>query len=211
VPKDTKMTYFKHVTNHTEGKPDPTKYFRPLSWKTSAGNFGLGGKRKTFTDEAQVLSKKTPGPTTYAPPFKPRILFGKISKTEGVDYLSDCQYIGKCYPGPGSYSAVNFKITEKKAPVISIAPDRSTHKGWKPVKSKNPDCGSYNPANSMDKLAKKTQSVFFLKPGSKPGKEKSEKVTFTTEFTRMKKFVPGTGTYEPKLSSVSIPYLRKRC
>lgn len=27
------------------------------------------------------------------------------SKTEGVDYLSDCQYIGGVNPGPSSYKA----------------------------------------------------------------------------------------------------------
>lgn len=52
VPKDTNFTYFNHVTNHSRGKPDPRKYNLTLNWKTSNGNFGLGAKRKTFTDEA---------------------------------------------------------------------------------------------------------------------------------------------------------------
>ena len=204
------MTYFKHVTNHTLGKPDPTKYYRPLSWKTSASNFGIASKRKTFTDEAQAHSKKVPGPASYVAPFKPRILFGKISKTEGVDYLSDCQYVGKSYPGPGSYTAISYKLTQRNAPSTKIAPDNSKTKGWKAEKSKAPDCGTYEPAKSIDKFARRTASTYFLKPGSKPG-DKSEKVTFTTEFTRMKKFVPGTGTYNVKMSHVSIPYMRKRC
>jgi hypothetical protein len=52
VPKDEKMSYFKHVTNHTEGKPDMRKHYTELSWKTPNGNFGKGDKRKTFTDIA---------------------------------------------------------------------------------------------------------------------------------------------------------------
>ena len=150
-----------------------------------------------------------PGPTTYVHAEKARILFGKISTTEGVDYLSDCQYIGKSYPGPGTYADINHKWTEKKAAAIKIAPDNSKSKGWKPVKSKAPDMGTYEPAKSLEKFARRTASTYFLKPGSKPGK--GEKVTFTTEFTRMKKFVPGSGTYDVKMNSVSVPYLRKRC
>lgn len=207
MPKDTAMTYFKHVTNHTRGKPDPTKYDRTLSWKTSNGNFGLGGKRKTFTDEAQARSKKIPAPTAYNPKFEPRILFGKVNKTEGVDYLSDCQYVGKCYPGPGSYK-VDHKWTEETARASKINPDAKESKGWKPVKSKVPDCGSYDFFTAKDKIGKKTVSHFFIRPGEK---HTTDKVTFTTEFTKMKKFVPGAGTYDAKIDKVARPYTRKRC
>ena len=41
--------------------------------------------------------------------------------------------------------------------------------------------------------------------GSLPKKE-----TFTTLATKKKKFVPGVGSYNPKIDYVAIPYGRKR-
>lgn len=85
-------------------------------------------------------------------------------------------------------------------------------KGWRPVKIKAPDCCSYEVGKVIDKIGKKTVGHFFSKPGgeSKDG-PKSEKVTFTTEYIRMKKFVPGAGSYKPKYDIVSTPYTKKRC
>lgn len=103
IPKDENMTYFKHVTNHTRGKPDPQKHHTELSWKTPNGNFGKGDKRKTFTDVAQEHSKKVPAPGKYNANVKWPVFFGTMKKTEGVDYLSDCQFIGKTIPGPSTY------------------------------------------------------------------------------------------------------------
>lgn len=90
IPKDENITYFKHITKHTEGKPDPRKYQHELSWKTPNGNFGKGDSRKTFTDVAQAHSKQVPAPNFYKVPWKPTVTLGTISKTEGGDYLSDC-------------------------------------------------------------------------------------------------------------------------
>lgn len=114
VPKDENMTYFKHVTNHSRGKPDPTKYYKPLSWEKPMMNYGKGDKRKTFTDVEQARAKKIPAPTAYNPIIKRKVPLGNLSKTEGVDYLSDCQYVGKAFPGPGTYKA-DRKWTEKKS------------------------------------------------------------------------------------------------
>ena len=51
--------------------------------------FGVGPKRTTFTDDAAKLSKQIPSAATYNPERKRNILLGQMSKTEGVDYLSD--------------------------------------------------------------------------------------------------------------------------
>ena len=39
---------------------------------------------------------------------------------------------------------------------------------------------------------------------------KQTKETFTTQMSRQKKFVPGVGSYQPKMDYVAIPYGRKR-
>lgn len=87
-------------------------------------------------------------------------------------------------------------------------PDLKGSKGWRPVKNKAPDCGSYDFFKSKDKIGKKTVSHWFIRPGEKCT---NDKVTFTTEFCKMKKFVPGAGTYDAKIDKVSRPYIRKRC
>jgi len=46
-------------------------------------------------------------------------------------------------------------------------PDLKGSKDWKPVKSKAPDCGSYDFQNAKDKIGKKTVSHFFIRPGEK--------------------------------------------
>ena len=122
--------------------------------------------------------------------------------------MSDCQYIGKCFPGPGTYR-LDHKWTEEKARTSTFAPDKKENKGWKPVKSKAPDVGTYDQVSSKDKTLKRPVSHYFVRPGTTRGD--TEKVTFTTEYTRMKKFVPGTGSYNVNLNVVSRPYTRKRC
>ena len=90
IPKDQNTTYFKHVTRHSVGKPAPTHYYKPLSWTTSSSKFGVGSKRKTFTDEAVAHSKVVPAPTRNDKMYKDKANGGCLEKTEGVDYLSDC-------------------------------------------------------------------------------------------------------------------------
>ena len=103
VPKDENSSFFKHVTKSTRGVPGPNVYVKPLSWVTNTGNFGVGPKRTTFTDEAEKHSKQVPSSASYHPELKRKLLLGHMSKAEGVDYLSDHQYIAAMYPGPTSY------------------------------------------------------------------------------------------------------------
>ena len=73
----------------TKGVPGPGNYSQTLSWTTSNGKFCAGSKRKLFTDEAVKLSKQVPSAAQYNPVKKNRLVLGHLSKTEGVDYLSD--------------------------------------------------------------------------------------------------------------------------
>jgi len=90
----------------------------------------------------------------------------------------------------------------------TFAPDNKGKQGWKPVKSTNPDIGTYEPSKGIEKISKRTVSHFFIRPGTAPTTH--EKETFTTVYTKMKKFVPGAGTYDAKITTVSRPYTRKR-
>ena len=79
---------------------------------------------------------------------------------------------------------------------------------WKPVKTKLPDCASYEVAKSKDFCSKSSVIHKFAHP--KEAGIKVEKETFTTLATRRKKFVPGVGSYTPKLDYVAVPSVRKR-
>ena len=102
-PKDDKMTYFNHITRSTKGKPGPNKYELKADWKVNQKNFGVGPARTTFTDDAVAHSKKVPSCSQYHPKHHTKLLLGKMEKTEGVNYLSDGQYLAKIQPGPEKY------------------------------------------------------------------------------------------------------------
>ena len=89
IPRDENSNFFKHVTRSTKGIPGPNAYDKSLSWKTNNGQFGCGPARKTFTDDAAKLSKQVPSAAHYKPDYQRKLLLGHMSKTEGVDYLSD--------------------------------------------------------------------------------------------------------------------------
>jgi len=50
----------------------------------------------------------------------------------------------------------------------------------------------------------------FAHPKGEEGADKVQKETFTTIMSRRKKFVPGVGSYTPKVDYISTPYARKR-
>lgn len=45
IPKDENSNFFNHVTRSTKYIPAPSTYHKPLSWKTTNGNFGTGPAR----------------------------------------------------------------------------------------------------------------------------------------------------------------------
>ena len=167
-----------------------------------------------------------------------------MDKTEGVNYLSDHQYLAMRQPGPANYEGeYDYRAAEKRGEMhqinvstiqtrylnyliisiivlyqaarikprivaVKIDPDTKGKKNWRPVKSKEPDCASYEYGKSKDFVSKSTLKHRFAAP-----KEEGHKVvneTFTTQATKRKKFVPGVGSYTPKMDYVAIPYGRKR-
>ena len=131
------------------------------------------------------------------------------SKAEGIDYLSDLQYVASKSPGPGTYKADANKV--KPTVLTTKFSPNAGSKRWKPVKTKDPDGGSYEIKKSLDFVNKSTIVHSFTSPkGSLPGAIPTSKEMFTTEVTRSKRFVPGVGSYTPKFDRITVPYLRKR-
>lgn len=77
------------MTRHAKKIPAPTAYSKELSWLTPNGKFSGGAKRTTFTDDAAKHSKQVPSAAAYTPKLNSRLLLGQLSKTEGINYLSD--------------------------------------------------------------------------------------------------------------------------
>ena len=90
---------------------------------------------------------------------------------------------------------------------VKIAPSQGK-KSWKPVKTKEPDCASYEYGQSKDFVSKSPFIHKFAMP--KEAGSKQSKETYTTIISRQKKFVPGVGSYTPKIDYVAVPYGRKR-
>ena len=125
-------------------------------------------------------------------------------------------------PGPTSYKA-DTKIVRPRAPAVKFAPTKTKKQAsWKPVKSKEPDCGTYDldkgrhfveKSPIIPKISKisPSPSTSNLKEGQQSGSAAVQsKETFTTMISNSKKWLPGVGSYTPKVEFVTIPYGRKR-
>ena len=130
------------------------------------------------------------------------------SKAEGVDYLSDAQYLATVQPGPTAYKADHTKV-KPRVIECKFGPPKEK-KSWRPVKTKEPDCASYENAKAKNYCLRSSFVHRFAAPKDAEGADKVEKETFTTQATRAKKYVPGVGSYKPKYDYVAVPYGRKR-
>ena len=54
------------------------------------------------------------------------------------------------------------------------------------------------------------KSDFIHKFAAPRGEKVETKATFTGEVTKSKKFIPGVGSYNPKMDFIAVPYTRKR-
>lgn len=78
---------------------------------------------------------------------------------------------------------------------------------WRPVKSKLPDCASYEFGKGKDFVSKSQMKHKFAPTKTVAGDSKE---TYTTIVSRSKAHVPGVGSYKPKIDYVAVPYGRKR-
>ena len=83
-----------------------------------------------------------------------------------------------------------------------IKPTKETL-GWKPVKSNEPDPGTYEPTTAT-KVTKQRYPSYSL--------PRSKSLKFTVEYANNKKHVPGAGNYNPEkcFKVISRPYMKKR-
>jgi hypothetical protein len=114
--------------------------------------------------------------------------------------------VASFYPGPCTYSADYTKV-KKRVLTAKVAPSTGK-KDWRPVKTKLPDCASYEHDKAKDYVGKSKFVHKFAHP--KENGAVYNKETFTTLATKRKKYVPGVGSYDPKMDYVAIPYGRKR-
>ena len=115
-----------------------------------------------------------------------------FSKTEGLNYLSDCEFKGMFYPGPGSHETDKNSIMRNHSSNLSMrVPSKGLSKEWRFKKSEKPDVGSYEAekASQHTSTMKKAPSMAFSK---KPNER------FTTLYAKSKSFVPGSGNYDPE-------------
>lgn len=86
---------------------------------------------------------------------------------------------------------------------FKIIKPESLNTEWKPVKSKRPDVGTYEPAKCVSQTKERHPSIGFTR---------SKSVKFTTEYSNNKKHIPGSGMYkiQPCFDSISRPYMKKR-
>lgn len=90
---------------------------------------------------------------------------------------------------------------------VKIDPSKGK-KDWRPKKTKEPDCASYEYGKGKDFVGKSSFKHSFGMP--KESGVQHSKETYTTIMSRQKKFVPGVGSYHPKTDYVAVPYGRKR-
>ena len=88
---------------------------------------------------------------------------------------------------------------------MRIVRPSSQKKSYKIVKSKEPDVGTYDAANSKDKTLINRGVVYIGRP---KGQQNTARVSFTKQMTNLKKFVPGVGSYKPSYQMISVPYLK---
>ena len=84
------------------------------------------------------------------------------SKTEGVNYLSDWEFASAYNPGPCTYSGDPSRL-KPKITAVKINPSIGK-KDWKPVKTKAPDCASYEVAKCKDFVGKSKFIHMFALP-----------------------------------------------
>eukprot|EP00347_Sterkiella_histriomuscorum_P000753 403374637 len=203
IPKDKLSNFLAQTQKRGKALPASNQYHKPPSWETKNGQFGKSANRKTFTDDAIKHSKQIPAPNIYNTEKKRKVLMGKLDRTEGFDFLSEAQYLGTLSPAPTHYKPDKIKLMKRSSSWAIMKPINEKNLGWKPVKSKESDLGSYDVAKSKTFIKSKHPVISFTK---------SKAIKFTTEYSNNKKHIPGSATYkyEPCFDKISIPYMKKR-
>ena len=119
--------------------------------------------------------------------------------------MSDNLFLGVKQPGPSKYEPKK-EFVKPRITFVKFYPT-SGKKDWRPKKTKDPDPGSYDVRKGEKLCGKSEVQHRFAAPR---GEHVPEKQTFTTISTKRKKFIPGVGSYNPKLDFIAVPYGRKK-
>ena len=177
-----------------ENEPDPSKYalepkkFNEMYWRKPNGKF-LQGKRTTYTDDAIKRSKTTPAPSDYfktdKKSQKPIVsIGGKISKTEGISFMTTTEYNSEQLPEPSKYKP-NFKQVERRTPNWGMG---------KPIPAKKKSKDNIGPGSYADAYFKHEKKVVKSSPSfSVP---KSRQPNSVVQATTVTKNNPGVGAYK---------------
>lgn len=112
--KDRCKNFLEHVQKRAKKTPGPPDYYKPFQWppRNHSVKMKLDSKRTTFTDEVAKITKEIPASNHYNPKKSlPNVLLGKsryliltdinwFSKAEGVNYISDVEFLAKTNPAP---------------------------------------------------------------------------------------------------------------
>jgi hypothetical protein len=132
--------------------------------------------RITFTDEIIKITKELPAPNHYKPKkVLPKTLLGKSNRAEGIDYMSDVEFLAKTTPDPISYRPKKEFILQKVSSYVELKKplkEDPTYMEIRPRKSTKPDVGTY----------KVLEGVTFVKiRNPKYSIGKSKQIKFTEE------------------------------
>ena len=211
----------------TRGKVSPQLYAKQLNWNEMSvgrlhGHVHKDEFRKmdriTVTSEQFNTAKKRniPGPIYDLPAFKiPSIANSKSSQLEAT---ADSQYRAKQVPDFKYDIHPAQKLVKPKIYQLKFVPDKNKDQNpYKIIKSKEPTVGSYNDPQSFRKtqLHSYERDKFLINKGPKIGKSFGSCVGQIELFVKLKKGVPGPGTYKNVESaysriSTSPPTLRSR-
>lgn len=147
-------------------------------------SFGSTTDKKNFLDEAIRVGRQTPGPTSYKPKGKWRIVGGMDGKGYRGSFLDECEVAGNEKPGVGRYKP-NYDSQRKhiSTPIYKMKRKSVASSSY----GDQPDPGTYNSAQSFKKVCKSFGTATI---------SKSKIKSFNEQAAFSKKFVPGSGYYD---------------
>jgi hypothetical protein len=148
-----------------------------------------------------LKNKKIPSPCDYNNLIKAKIIGSKFTKTSGLNFMSETEFLGNCSPS-SSYYDVKDEVIKKRCASYRIIKPKGNRMGWKPVKDMGAAVGLYETTSHL---------VMPKSPGVKMGKDKIKSII--DEITKQKKKIPSVGNYDivECYNKISRPMRTSRC
>lgn len=130
-----------------------------------------------------LKNKKIPSPSDYNNLMKAKIIGSKFSKTSGLNFMSETEFLGNESPSGADYN-VKDDLVMKRCSSYRIIKPKGNKIGWKPVKDPGAAVGLYETDCKL---------VIPKSPGVKIGKDKIKSII--DEIAKQKKKIPSVGNY----------------